>query len=207
MVMLPMLLIGLHILHLFMYYLTQNIANHFIIISTLISLSICLKKIWNSMVKIMRFFKVCAWQNLSRNFYIQFLCYVFFCSSSIAKTKRKNVYCLSVVIAPHSTLKSHHHHYHDQPHKINKLLAVVKRYQMCTNEAILIEFIPSCNMQKRHLYSNQYFLAHKRLQNSSIFKHKFLKFPFSAKFISAHMVFKLWRILSINFMYGIIKEV
>lgn len=52
---------------------------------------------------------------------------------------------------------------------------------MCTNEAILIEFIPSCNMQKRHLYSNQYFLAHKRLQNSSIFKHKFLKFSIFCK--------------------------
>lgn len=88
------------------------------------------------------------------------------------------------LLLPILHLKSHHHyhHYHhDQPHKINKLLAVVKRYQMCTNEAILIEFIPSCNMQKWHLYSNQYFLAHKRLQNSSIFKHKFLKFSIFCK--------------------------
>ena len=137
------------------------------------------KKIWNSMVKNMRFSKVCAWQIylvfLYTVFVLFFLC---FCvHHRFQKQRGKNVYCLSVVIAPHSTLKTATTTTTTTPTKsINYWL--LWKDTKCVHEAILIEFIPSCNMQKRHLYSNQYFLAHKRLQNSSIFKHKFLKFPF-----------------------------
>lgn len=127
----------------------------------------------------MRFSTVLRMTNLSRIFIHSFLCYFFvLCSSSIPKTKRKKMFIVYLsLLLPILHLKTKLPNcYHCHLHKINKLLAVVKRYQMCTWSYFNWIYFPSCNMQKRHLYSNHYFLAHKRLQNSSIFKHKFLKY-------------------------------